>query len=237
KRADGSRNDPGSAGIRRAGLELTRQEYSHDTDSRLGCNRAICRIVLLAPRGPARDTDGRGSFVDRIRRSDRCGPGNRREYAFIRRGCLDSCPRLLRESSCRTARLDGRDCWNGPAWPGRWLKSRRSTLRNGRAAQWHERSLRRWRSECGRDSCLRCCCIAERPISALPIGRSAIVYFLSNPNPFLGFSPAAVVTLVFAVSVLPSLDTVRLVVPISLPPFFRVNSAVLLLTCLAERLS
>jgi hypothetical protein len=73
--------------------------------------------------------------------------------------------------------------------------------------------------------------------SALPIGRSAVAYFLSNTNTFSDFSPAAVVTLVFAVSVLPSLDTVRLVMPISLPAFFRVNSAVLLSTRLAERLS
>src|SRR5450631_4305479 len=50
-------------------------------------------------------------------------------------------------------------------------------------------------------------------------------------------SPFALTFLEVAVSVLPSIDTVRRVVPTALPPFFKVNSAVLLSICFAERLS
>ena len=64
-----------------------------------------------------------------------------------------------------------------------------------------------------------------------------MAYFRSNTSVLTVFSPDAFVTFVFEVSVLPSLDTVRLVVPIYLPPFFRLNSAVLLLIRLADRLS
>jgi hypothetical protein len=62
-------------------------------------------------------------------------------------------------------------------------------------------------------------------------------YSLSNTITLSDSSPFAVVTLIFEVSVLPSLDTTRLLVPTALPPFLNVNLAVLLSTCWAERLS
>lgn len=70
--------------------------------------------------------------------------------------------------------------------------------------------------------------------SAAP-ARSA--YCLSNTSTLSVFSPAAVVILIFEVKVLPSLDTVRVVVPTSWPPLFKENSAVLSSTCLPERWS
>ena len=51
-------------------------------------------------------------------------------------------------------------------------------------------------------------------------------YCLSNTNTLFDSSPRAVVTFIFEVSVLPSLETVREVVPTALPPRFNVKLAV-----------
>src|ERR1700730_2946924 len=65
-----------------------------------------------------------------------------------------------------------------------------------------------------------------------------LAYCLSNTWTLSNFSPFAVVPLTFKVSVLPSLDIVRLTVYSALPAFFTVQLAALPLpTCLHERLS
>jgi hypothetical protein len=66
---------------------------------------------------------------------------------------------------------------------------------------------------------------------------SRVAYCLSNIVTFSVFSPFSLVILRVDVSVLPSLETVRRVVPTAFPAIFNVNSAVLLSTCFPERLS
>ena len=66
---------------------------------------------------------------------------------------------------------------------------------------------------------------------------SAVPYCLSNTVWSSIFSPFALVALEVAVSVLPSLETVRRVVPTTLPALLNVKSAVLRSTCFPERLS
>jgi hypothetical protein len=66
---------------------------------------------------------------------------------------------------------------------------------------------------------------------------SSCFYCRSKTITLSVFSPCAEVSLVFEVSSLPSLDTVRVVVPTVLPALFKLNDAVRELTCLPDRLS